>query len=148
LIDEVVDLYRGGDKSIDFKAELRAPGAMVEVDPLRIRQMVHNLVKNAQEAVAGQAGGMVRVITHRLSQDDRTFYEMRVQDNGPGFNQEMLQHLFEPYVTTKYKGTGLGLAIVKKIVEEHGGSIWAENCAGGACLIVQFPMLDAVEDKI
>ncbi len=148
LIDEVVDLYRGGDKALDFKAELTAPGAMVEVDPLRVRQMVHNLVKNAQEAVAGQPeDGMVRVITHRVSQDDRSFYELRVQDNGPGFDQEMLQHLFEPYVTTKYKGTGLGLAIVKKIVEEHGGNIWAENCASGACLIVQFPMLDEAEGK-
>jgi nitrogen fixation/metabolism regulation signal transduction histidine kinase len=147
LIDEIVDLYRGGDKTLVFKTELAAPGVIVEVDPLRIRQMVHNLVKNAQEAVAGQTGGKVKVITRRVLHDDRPFYEMRVQDNGPGFNDAMLQHLFEPYVTTKYKGTGLGLAIVKKIVEEHGGNIWAENCSNGACLVVQFPMLDEVEDK-
>jgi len=147
LIDEIVDLYRGSDKTPKFQAELAAAGVMVEVDPLRIRQMVHNLVKNAQEAVAGQAQGEVEVLTRRVFQDERAYYEMRVQDNGPGFNDAMLQHLFEPYVTTKYKGTGLGLAIVKKIVEEHGGDIWAENCASGACLVVQFPMLDEVEDK-
>jgi nitrogen fixation/metabolism regulation signal transduction histidine kinase len=147
LIDEIVDLYRGSDKTPKFQAELAAAGVMVEVDPLRIRQMVHNLVKNAQEAVAGQAQGEVEVLTRRVFQDERAYYEMRVQDNGPGFNDAMLQHLFEPYVTTKYKGTGLGLAIVKKIVEEHGGNIWAENCASGACLVVQFPMLDEVEDK-
>ena len=147
LIDEIVDLYRGGDKTVAFKAELTAPGVMVEMDPLRVRQMVHNLVKNAQEAVAGQEVGKVKVITQQVLHDEQPYYEMRFQDNGPGFNEAMLQHLFEPYVTTKYKGTGLGLAIVKKIVEEHGGNIWAENCRNGACLVVQFPMLDAVEDK-
>jgi nitrogen fixation/metabolism regulation signal transduction histidine kinase len=145
LIDEIVDLYRGGDKHVLFKTELAASGAMLEVDPLRVRQMVHNLVKNAQEAVAEQADGTVRILTRRLHQDDRDYYEMRVQDNGPGFDHAMLQHLFEPYVTTKYKGTGLGLAIVKKIVEEHGGNIWAENCANGACLVVQFPLLNELE---
>ena len=147
LIDEVVDLYRGGDKKIDFRTRFEASGAMVEVDPLRVRQMVHNLVKNAQEAVAGQPGAWVEVITQRVILEERTFYELRVRDNGPGFNPEMLQHLFEPYVTTKHKGTGLGLAIVKKIVEEHGGTIWAENHADGACLVVQFPMLDEEEEK-
>lgn len=147
LIDEVVDLYRGVDSSASFRAELHARGARVEVDPLRIRQMVHNLVKNAQEAVAGQADGALSVTTQGVTHDDRPFYELRVQDNGPGFNESMMQHLFEPYVTNKPKGTGLGLAIVKKIVEEHGGNIWAENSPHGACMIIQLPMLDEVEEK-
>ena len=147
LIDEVVDLYRGVDSSASFRAELHARGARVEVDPLRIRQMVHNLVKNAQEAVAGQADGALSVTTQGVTRDDRPFYELRVQDNGPGFNESMMQHLFEPYVTNKPKGTGLGLAIVKKIVEEHGGNIWAENSPHGACMIIQLPMLDEVEEK-
>jgi nitrogen fixation/metabolism regulation signal transduction histidine kinase len=147
LIDEVVDLYRGADSSASFRAELHARGARVEVDPLRIRQMVHNLVKNAQEAVAGQADGALSVTTQGVTHDDRPFYELRVQDNGPGFNESMMQHLFEPYVTNKPKGTGLGLAIVKKIVEEHGGNIWAENSPHGACMIIQLPMLDEVEEK-
>jgi nitrogen fixation/metabolism regulation signal transduction histidine kinase len=146
LINEVVDLYRGGDKTVDFQSELMSDGALIEVDPLRLRQMVHNLVKNAQEAVAGQANGVVKIVSHRVTQDERDFYEFRVQDNGPGFDQNMLQQLFEPYVTTKPKGTGLGLAIVKKIVEEHGGNIWAENCAEGACMVVQLPLLGEVEE--
>ena len=144
LIDEVVDLYRGVDQSVGFKAKLHAQGAWVEVDPLRVRQMVHNLVKNAREAVADQADGRIILSTHRISHDDRPFYEIRIEDNGPGFNESMMEHLFEPYVTSKPKGTGLGLAIVKKIVEEHGGNIWAENLAVGARLVVQLPMLDEV----
>ena len=62
-------------------------------------------------------------------------------DTGPGFDQDLLGEMFEPYVTTKTKGTGLGLAIVKKIVEEHGGQIWAENLDDGACVILRLPVI-------
>jgi nitrogen-specific signal transduction histidine kinase len=63
-----------------------------------------------------------------------------VQDNGSGFEEAVLGRLFEPYVTTKAKGTGLGLAIVKKIIEEHGGIIWAENIDGGARVVARLPV--------
>ena len=67
------------------------------------------------------------------------------EDNGPGFATEVRDRLFEPYVTTKTKGTGLGLAIVKKIVEEHGGTVRAENGEGqqpysGGRIILKFPV--------
>ena len=52
---------------------------------------------------------------------------MAFYDDGPGINEEQIEQIFEPYVTTKAKGTGLGLAIVKKIIEEHGGSIWVDT---------------------
>jgi len=146
LIDEIIDLYRG-HKQVAFSARLEAPGARVEADPVRVRQVVHNLVKNALEAVAGQPDGRVDIHTRRVVRDDRPFFELQVEDNGPGFSEEMLQRLFEPYVTSKPKGTGLGLAIVKKIVEEHGGTIWAENKDKGACLVVQLPMLAEVEEQ-
>ena len=65
-------------------------------------------------------------------------------DCGPGIPEDLLGRLFEPYVTTKPKGTGLGLAIVKKIVEEHGGMLWAENRSdGGACIVIRLPVADA-----
>jgi nitrogen fixation/metabolism regulation signal transduction histidine kinase len=146
LIDEVIDLYRG-NKEVVFKVELTAEGARVEADTLRIRQVVHNLVKNAIEALEGFAEAEISVITKVLERDDHPYYEMRVQDNGPGFNEDMVQHLFEPYVTSKPKGTGLGLAIVKKIVEEHSGIIWAENCAKGACVVMHLPMLLDLEEE-
>ncbi len=146
LIEEVVDLYRG-NKEVRFSVALSAGEARVEADTLRIRQVVHNLMKNAIEAMEGQTQARVEVITRVLSRDDHPYYEMRVRDNGPGFNESMIQHLFEPYVTSKPKGTGLGLAIVKKIIEEHGGIIWAENCDKGACVVMQLPMLVDLEPQ-
>ena len=73
------------------------------------------------------------------SEGELRFLELRVTDNGPGFDDQVMSRLFEPYVTTKVKGTGLGLAIVKKIIEEHGGSILAQNCGPGACVIIRLP---------
>ena len=146
LIEEVVDLYRG-NKGVKIEVDLTAGNARVEADSLRIRQVVHNLVKNAIEALEGRKRGVVSVISRVVMRDDHPYYETRVQDNGPGFNETMVQHLFEPYVTTKPKGTGLGLAIVKKIVEEHGGIIWAENCAKGACVVMHLPMLADLEES-
>ncbi|MBT3060368.1 MAG: ATP-binding protein [Candidatus Thiodiazotropha sp.] len=140
LIGEIVDLYRA-TKGVKFEIELSAGDARIEADPLRVRQVVHNLVKNAVEALEGSRKGRVSLVSRVLSRDDHPFYELRVEDNGPGFAEAMIQQLFEPYVTSKPKGTGLGLAIVKKIVEEHGGIIWAENCDKGACMVMQLPML-------
>ncbi|MBV2138307.1 MAG: HAMP domain-containing protein [Candidatus Thiodiazotropha sp. (ex Ctena orbiculata)] len=140
LIGEIVDLYRA-TKGVKFEIDLSANDARIEADPLRIRQVVHNLVKNAVEALEGANKGKVSLVSRVLSREDHPFYELRVEDNGPGFAEAMIQQLFEPYVTSKPKGTGLGLAIVKKIVEEHGGIIWAENCDKGACMVMQLPML-------
>ncbi|MEW8298211.1 MAG: ATP-binding protein [Candidatus Thiodiazotropha sp.] len=140
LIGEIVDLYRA-TKGVKFEIEPSAGDARIEADPLRVRQVVHNLVKNAVEALEGSRKGRVSLVSRVLSRDDHPFYELRVEDNGPGFAEAMIQQLFEPYVTSKPKGTGLGLAIVKKIVEEHGGIIWAENCDKGACMVMQLPML-------
>jgi nitrogen fixation/metabolism regulation signal transduction histidine kinase len=140
LIGEIVDLYRA-TQGVVFAIDLSANNARIEADPLRIRQIVHNLVKNAVEALEGNKKGKISLVSKVMSRDEHPFYELRVQDNGPGFAEAMIQQLFEPYVTSKPKGTGLGLAIVKKIVEEHGGIIWAENCDKGACMVVQLPML-------
>jgi nitrogen fixation/metabolism regulation signal transduction histidine kinase len=140
LIGEIVDLYRG-TQGVAFEIDLSATHARIEADPLRIRQVIHNLVKNAVEALDGNKQGKISLVSRVMSRDEHPFYEIRVQDNGPGFGEAMIQQLFEPYVTSKPKGTGLGLAIVKKIVEEHGGIIWAENCDRGACMVVQLPML-------
>jgi nitrogen fixation/metabolism regulation signal transduction histidine kinase len=140
LIGEISDLYRA-TRGVVFEIDLSANDARIEADPLRIRQVVHNLVKNAVEALEGNEKGKISLVSKVVSRDEHPFYELRVQDNGPGFAEAMIQELFEPYVTSKPKGTGLGLAIVKKIIEEHGGIIWAENCDKGACMVVQLPML-------
>ena len=114
------------------------------VDAGRIRQLPHNLIKNAQEATpAGERCNVTLVTRHR---DEAGFHgiELQVADHGPGFSDEVMERLFEPYVTTKAKGTGLGMPIVKKIVEEHNGSISAENTPTGACVTVRLPMPEVV----
>jgi nitrogen fixation/metabolism regulation signal transduction histidine kinase len=140
LVSEVMDLYRGSSSSGGIQVELGAGGEKINGDPLRLRQVIHNLVKNAQEAIEGQEEGRILVSTSRLVEAERPLLELAVQDNGGGIDEKLIGRLFEPYVTTKTKGTGLGLAIVKKIVEEHGGIIWAENENGGARVAVRLPM--------
>jgi nitrogen fixation/metabolism regulation signal transduction histidine kinase len=145
LIAEVLELYRGAAGGLEMA--LAGKGLRVEGDPLRLRQVVHNLVKNAQEATAGGPEPRVRVETGVHHEGELLFLELRVVDNGPGFDDQVMPRLFEPYVTTKAKGTGLGLAIVKKIVEEHGGSILAQNCGSGACVIIRLPAIGQAARK-
>ena len=138
LLSTILELYRSAD--ICLEEDFGAPKALIKGDPLRLRQVMHNLVKNAQEALEGQADACVHVSTSLVEDADSPVVEMRVEDNGPGFDEALLGRLFEPYVTSKAKGTGLGMAIVKKIIEEHGGMIWAENKARGACVVVRLPL--------
>ncbi len=133
FVGSVVELYRATTPPVEFVPG--APGTLVEADPVRLRQVVHNLIKNAQEAVRGREDGRVRIDTTLEEEEDCRFVKLAVQDNGPGFDAEVLGRVFEPYVTTKARGTGLGLAVVKKIVEEHRGAIMADNSAGGGARI-------------
>ncbi len=143
LIGEVLDLYHG-HSPVEFNLDLDQSLPPVEVDPGRFRQLLHNLLKNAIEALAGRPTGRIMITTRRVEEAGFPLLELRVADNGPGFSGELQGQVFEPYVTTKLKGSGLGLAIVKKIVEEHGGMITAEN-AEGACIVVRLPLEGVVE---
>ena len=138
LVQEVLDLYRGMATGVRLEFHGAAAGVMVDVDAGRMRQVLHNLIKNALEACAHVEAPQVRVTTLQVQQQDVAYVDLVVEDNGPGFAADVMGHLFEPYVTTKPRGTGLGLAIVKKIVEEHGGVIQAENSeTGGARLRIR-----------
>jgi nitrogen fixation/metabolism regulation signal transduction histidine kinase len=140
LVTEVLDLYRSAKGERAIQADLNGPEARIMGDPLRLRQVIHNLIKNAQEALEGRPNPRI-LVTTRLSQEaDTPSIELRIEDNGTGFDESLLDRVFEPYVTTKSKGTGLGLAIVKKIIEEHGGIIWAENANGGARVVARLPL--------
>ncbi|MEW6354139.1 MAG: ATP-binding protein [Pseudomonadota bacterium] len=142
LINEVLDLYRGNKAGAQFHMQLDPDVPLIEADPGRLRQLLHNLIKNSLEAMSGQRGSRVTLSTRCVGEPDCPFVELRVLDRGPGIPEEIMSHLFEPYVTTKTKGTGLGLAIVKKIVEEHGGSLQAENLSqGGACMVIRLPIV-------
>lgn len=137
LVQEVMDLYKSAGAG-SIVVHLGAPEAQVRGDPLRLRQVIHNLVKNALEALEGRPEGRIEVSTGRPEGPD--LVELEVADNGPGFEQAVRDRLFEPYVTTKSKGTGLGLAIVKKIIEEHGGIIAVENTGSGALIRIRLPV--------
>jgi len=113
-----------------------APGlTSVVADQGRLRQLLHNLLINAVEALEGQPDGEITVTTRLAHRDGEEIAGIEVEDNGPGFQRELIGQVFDPYVTTKAKGTGLGLAIVRKIVEEHGGHIEADNRAGGGARV-------------
>ncbi len=136
LVAEVIDLYRGGKVPVRYCSE-RQP-LMVLADAGRIRQLLHNLIRNATQALQerGSCSGDPHVVVLSRRRRDGGFdqVEVTIADNGPGFPDSMLDRLFEPYATTRPKGSGLGLAIVKKIVEEHGGFVSAWNAQPGGDL--------------
>ncbi len=143
LLMEVVDLYRGSDK-LSIESQLSIQGTLVEADQGQLRQVFHNLIKNACEASLEQQKSRLRVVTSLVEVNNQPWCLLELTDNGPGFPKDMLANIFDPYVTNKPKGTGLGLAIVKKIIEEHGGSITAENApSGGAKIVIRLPVAAA-----
>jgi signal transduction histidine kinase len=150
MVIEVSDLYRaqGAIRGIRLEVEVDPTIDSVVADPGRLRQLLNNLLTNSVEALEGHGQGSISVTTKRALHGDTEIARISVEDDGPGFQREMIGQVFEPYVTTKTKGTGLGLAIVRKIVEEHGGHIEADNrAAGGARVCIDLPLHDAGTDS-
>ncbi len=144
LVGEVADLYRSHESRAEVRLDLDDNVAMLEADRGRVRQILNNLVTNALEALEGVPAPRLEIATRLEQGGDAAYAVVTVCDNGPGFQRELLNRVFDPYVTSKPKGTGLGLAIVKKIVEEHGGRIDADNRPeGGARVRVVLPMKDS-----
>jgi nitrogen fixation/metabolism regulation signal transduction histidine kinase len=136
LLREVLGLYEGN--RIPVVVRLEASLTRLNGDATRLRQVIHNLLQNAQDALQQTEGARIELSTA----NHENWLMLVVQDNGSGFPKNLLDRAFEPYVTTKPKGTGLGLAIVKKIVEEHGGHIAIANVeTGGARIVVSLPLL-------
>ena len=134
LMHEVLTLYEShaGWFELDFAADL----PYFVGDPAQLRQVLHNLLQNAQDALADNPAPRIAVSSGRIEGGIR----VTVADNGTGFPEALMQRAFEPYVTTKPKGTGLGLVIVKKIIEEHGGSVAIANVKPhGARVTLTFP---------
>jgi nitrogen fixation/metabolism regulation signal transduction histidine kinase len=110
----------------------------IKVDSNMMRQVLINLIQNAQDAmVSNTKKPSIKINTNKY----KNYLVLSIEDNGPGFSEDILKKAFEPYVTTKSHGTGLGLAIVKKIIEEHEGIIVVENIkSGGAHINIQLPL--------
>ncbi|WP_296654784.1 PAS domain-containing sensor histidine kinase [Paraburkholderia sp.] len=133
LVSEVLTLYGVEEGKSALKVELSAL-PVIRGDATQLRQVIHNLLQNAQDAVADTANPHVTLETRAVEYGDpdadgrsRVAVRLTISDNGPGFPARILTRAFEPYVTTKAKGTGLGLAMVKKIVDEHGARIDIRN---------------------
>ncbi len=176
LVAEVLTLYgwdpaggmlKAGTGSIALAVELENALPRVRGDATQLRQVIHNLIANARDAIeekakeaAKQSGGAAatrpgdrisvstRLINTQLSDGrEHASVKFMVTDTGAGFAARILQRAFEPYITTKARGTGLGLAIVKKIVEEHGGRIdLANRPEGGAMVSILFTRLAGGSD--
>ena len=125
LLQEMMPLYDNDNALVPVSWHLSADIPLVSGDAAQLRQVVHNLIQNAQDASAQSAQPMVHVWTEQATSSQRV--RLRIADNGSGFSESVLQRAFEPYVTTKVGGTGLGLAVVKKIADEHHARIEIKN---------------------
>lgn len=138
LVREVLVLYESMGVPIEPHLAENLPN--VAADPALLRQVLHNLIQNAIDALSGSDQPRI-VVTSALAAEGIT---LSVRDNGAGIADTVFGRMFEPYVTTKPKGTGLGLAIVKKIVDEHHGHIVVENVKPhGAHVSIVLPLREA-----
>lgn len=129
LVNDVLALYEHAHGR--FVVDLAEDLPLVRGDASQLRQVIHNLLRNAEDALQEHADPRIEIRTERAG--DRV--RLSVRDNGGGFAESVMKRAFEPYVTTKPKGTGLGLAIVKKIIDEHHGTVSLENKEGAAVTI-------------
>lgn len=129
VVAEVLVLYASHQEAGRLVSECASDLPWIEGDASLLRQVIHNLVQNALDAIEAKPGGQVRISTRAKHDEYGAVRAVRlaVADNGPGFPDKILKCAFEPYVTTKSKGTGLGLAVVKKIADEHGAVVRLSN---------------------
>jgi len=114
--------------------DLAADLPQVMGDDVQLKQVLINLIVNAQEAMESSGISVQKLVIH-TSMDGTGKITVGVEDSGPGLEEAELTHIFEPFYTTRKEGTGMGLAISRFIIEAHGGQIWAENCAGGGARV-------------
>jgi nitrogen fixation/metabolism regulation signal transduction histidine kinase len=130
LVVDVLALYGQAQEGGLLRAQLASGLPDILGDGTQLRQVVHNLVQNALDAVAEEPQARVTVATEAVRDEadgSITAVRLAVEDNGTGFSEAVLKRAFEPYVTSKPRGTGLGLALVKKIADEHRARVRLRN---------------------
>lgn len=130
LIQEMLGLYESSHAKIVLNLQENLP--LVSGDATQLRQVIHNLLRNAEDALENKINSEKIItisteISNEVASENNNYIKLKITDNGDGFPPELLSKIFEPYVTTKSKGTGLGLPIVKKIIEEHNAKINIKN---------------------
>ena len=149
LLTEIIDLYQEQESKINITFNIDSNDLKFDADPGRIRQIIHNLIRNSIEAIPEDVAGTISVSVKQCDINNIKMIEICIEDNGSGFDKNSLGQIFDPYVTSKSKGTGLGLAIVKKLVEEHMGFIEAENAKKqGAVIKIFMPKNEEMREKM
>ena len=146
LVMDVLALYEQSGVQVQLRLQSGLPP--VRGDRNQLRQVIHNLLQNSQDALAGSGDPRIDIATSFVPEAAGGRVMLKISDNGCGFPEAIMQGAFEPYVTTKPKGTGLGLAIVKKIIDEHHGSISIvnrpeEKGEQGAAVSISLPLAKA-----
>jgi nitrogen fixation/metabolism regulation signal transduction histidine kinase len=145
LVEDVVALYEEGDPSLKISLDLCPGPAGLAADSGQLRQLLHNLIRNATEAAGPGEQADILISSAVIGQDGKSWLQLDIRDHGPGFPETVLEKPFEPYVTHKSSGSGLGLAICRKIVGDHDGRISISNPEdGGAQATVFLPLQAAL----
>ena len=145
MLEEIAVLYHADNTAVAIELKLDKSLPVIEADDVRLRQLIHNLVKNSLETLEGE--GWIELQTEYVEEPDRSWIKFAVEDSGQGIATEVADNLFDPYVTTKTSGSGLGLAIVQKIVDEHGGSVRVDKSSrGGARFTIRLPVSIAANE--
>ncbi len=140
LVLDVIELYRATSVAIETKLDNK--NIFLWGDTGKLRQVLHNLIQNSEQALMGHTNPEILIET--VATPDAT--QIKIQDNGPGLSDEVMSRAFDPYYTTKAKGTGLGLAIVRKIVEEHDGAVSIRNGEVGAVIEITLPLSHTIDN--
>jgi len=140
LVLDVIELYRATSVAIETKLDNK--NIFLWGDTGKLRQVLHNLIQNSEQALMGHTNPEILIET--VATPDAT--QIKIQDNGPGLSDEVMSRAFDPYYTTKAKGTGLGLAIVRKIIEEHDGTVSIRNGEVGAVIEITLPLSHTIDN--
>jgi PAS domain S-box-containing protein len=140
LVLDVIELYRATSVAIETKLDNK--NIFLWGDTGKLRQVLHNLIQNSEQALMGHTNPEILIET--VATPDAT--QIKIQDNGPGLSDEVMSRAFDPYYTTKAKGTGLGLAIVRKIIEEHDGAVSIRNGEVGAVIEITLPLSHTIDN--
>jgi two-component system sensor kinase FixL len=150
LIEEASALALIGekDRQVDVRLALDPAADAVFADRVQVQQVLLNLIRNGIDAMQ-ESGARRKALTITSAVTDQGWSQVSVADNGPGIAPEVLERLFQPFMTTKPQGMGVGLSISRSIVEAHGGRIWAEaNPGGGALFRFTLPPADHHKETV
>ena len=141
LISDVLELHASSLQGVKIEQSLADDLPTIKANASALRQVLNNLIINAYHALEDTNDSLIKISTSKATIMTGNYIDLIVADNGSGIPADIRDSLFDPYVSSKAKGSGLGLAIVKRIIEEHSGTVWAENNENsGAAMHIRLPI--------